>query len=97
MSAAAIAAEAALVFAVAAAWVGVAAFARLRTPLARIHAVTFVNLTAGGAITLAAFLSEGLTSRTLKCALLWAAVMTIGALLSHASGRALMLRDGQRR
>jgi multicomponent Na+:H+ antiporter subunit G len=96
MSATGIATAAVLAAGVTASWLGAAAFARLSTPLARLHALTFINVTTGGAITLAAFLSDGLSARALKCLLLWATLLLAGALLSHASGRALLLRDGRR-
>lgn len=88
---------AALVIAVAAAWLGAAAFVRLRTPLERLHAVAFVNLVTGGGVMLAAFAAEGVTPRTLKCALIWLITVVTGALLAHASARALHLRGGTRR
>jgi len=86
-----------LAAAILAAWLGAIAFGRLATPLERVHAVTFINVVVGGAFVLAAFLSEGVTVRTLKCALIWLVMLPMGALLSHATGRALHLRDGERR
>jgi multicomponent Na+:H+ antiporter subunit G len=80
-----------------AAWLATAAFIRLRTPLERIHAVTFLNVVAGLLIVAAAILTDGLTSRSLKCALLLVAVLAIGALLSQVTGRALHVRQGERR
>jgi multicomponent Na+:H+ antiporter subunit G len=88
---------ASLLLAVAAAWLGAIAFLRMRTPLDRLHVVTFVNVAAGGFVVLAALLTEGITARTLKCVLIWVAAMLLGACLSHATGRALHLRDGERR
>ena len=90
-------AGAALALAVATAWLGVIAFVRLRTPLERVHAVTFVNVATGGFVTLAALLSDGVGARSLKCVLIWIATMLTGSLLSHATGRALHLRGGERR
>lgn len=83
--------------AVVAAWLGAAAFTRMRTPFERLHVVTFVNIVTVGAVMLAAFAAEGVTPRTLKCALIWLATVVVGALLSHTSGRALNLRGGERR
>lgn len=80
-----------------AAWIGTLGFLRLRTPLDRLHAVTLINVTTGGAILVAAFLSEGATSRTLKCALIYVVMLASGALISHVTGRALHLREGERR
>lgn len=87
----------ALALAVAAAWIGAVAFLRLRAPLERIHAVTFVNVATGGLVTLAALLADGIGGRSLKCVAIWIATMLIGSLLSHATGRALHLRGGERR
>ena len=54
-----------LAFAVLTAWVTTIAFLRLRTPLERLHAITFFNIVAGGAITAAVIISDGFTGRTL--------------------------------
>lgn len=89
--------SAALVAAVAAAWIAALGFRRLRTPLERLHAVTFVNVAGGGALLVAAFAADGLSPRAVKCAALWLATLLIGALLSHVTGRALHIRDGERR
>ena len=83
-----------LTAAVAAAWLGALAFMRLRTALARIHAVGFVNICTGGAVTVAAVISDGLTGRALKVALIWLVTIAISALLSHVTARALHLREG---
>lgn len=77
-------------------WIGTAAFLRLRSPFQKIHAVTLVNLAAGAPMIVAAFLADGVTSRSLKCAVLWLCTLAIGALVSHATGRALHLREGER-
>jgi multicomponent Na+:H+ antiporter subunit G len=92
-----IAVDVLLALGVLAAWFATAAFIRLRTPLERIHAVTFLNVVAGLLIVAAAILTDGLTSRSLKCALLLVAVLAIGALLSQVTGRALHVRQGERR
>jgi multicomponent Na+:H+ antiporter subunit G len=89
--------DALLALAVLMAWIGALAFLRLRTHFERLHAVTFVNLAAGGAITIAAVLHDGLSGRTFKCIFVWIVIAVVGALLSHATSRALHLRDGERR
>lgn len=86
-----------LALGVAAAWLGVAAFLRLATPLERLHVVAFVNVATGGPLTLAAIAAEGVTARTLKCVLIWLTTLLFGALLTHVTGRALFIRDGERR
>lgn len=74
------------------AWLGCVGFARLRTPLDRLHCVTFVNTTAGTALVLAAFLSDGLSVRACKILLVVAASLLTGAAMSHAVGHALLVR-----
>lgn len=92
-----IAIDALLALAVLVAWLGALAFLRLRTRFERLHVVTFVNIAAGAAITAAAILHDGLSGRTFKCILIWIVIASAGALLSHATSRALHLREGERR
>jgi multicomponent Na+:H+ antiporter subunit G len=80
-----------------AAWLAAFVFARLRTSLERLHAVSVANIAVGVPITLAAILTDGVSARSLKCALLVFAIIFIGALLSQAIGRAVHLREGVRR
>lgn len=86
-----------LALAVLAAWIGALAFWRLATPLRRLHTVTFVNVAGGAALVVAAWLTDGPSPRALKCTAIWLATLLIGALLSHVTGHALHIRDGQRR
>lgn len=90
-----IAADALIAAAIAAAWLGAIAFVRLRTPLERLHVVTFVNVAALGLIVVAAFLTDGVTTRSLKCACVYLFTLGGGALLSHATARALHFRTGE--
>lgn len=83
-----------LVVTVLAAWLGCAGFARLRTPLDRMHCVAFVNATSGLALTIAAFVADGLSARALKILLIAGLGLLAGAAMSHAIGRSLLLRDG---
>lgn len=92
-----IAVDCLLAVAALAAWLGAFAFMRLRTSFERLHVVTFVNVAAGGPMVAAAFLTDGLSGRTLKAAFLLIAVLAIGALLAHVTGRALYFREGERR
>jgi multicomponent Na+:H+ antiporter subunit G len=80
-----------------AAWLGVIAFIRMPTPFQRLHAVSFVNVVAAAPIVTAALLSDGVSSRALKCLFMLFFVVLIGALLTHATGRALHFRGGERR
>lgn len=91
-----VACDAVLAAAVVLIWFATVAFFRLSTPLERLHVVTFVNVLGGGLIVLAAFFSDGLSSRSLKCLLVWLAALICGALLAQVTGRALYLRDGER-
>ena len=81
-----------LVVAVLGAWLGCAGFARLRDPLDRLHCVAFVNVVSGGALTLAAFVSDGASVRAGKLLLVVGVSLLAGAATSHAIGRALTLR-----
>lgn len=89
--------DALLISAVAAAWLGAFAFVRLRTAFERLHVVTFVNAAALGLVVAAAFVADGFSSRSFKCALVLVTVLAAGALLVHVTGRALHLREGERR
>jgi multicomponent Na+:H+ antiporter subunit G len=73
-------------------WFGVAGFARLRAPLDRLHCVTFLNLVAGAELTAAAFVSDGVSNRSLTILFIVVLNLLIGAGMSHATGRAFMQR-----
>lgn len=81
-----------LVLAVLGAWLGCAGFARLRDPLDRLHCVAFVNVVSGGALIVAAFVSDGLSVRAGKLLLAVGVSLLAGAASAHAIGRALTLR-----
>lgn len=81
-----------LALAVLIAWITALALFRMRSGYSRLHAITFFNLVGGGAITAAAVIRDGVTPRTFQCVLIWLAVVSAGALLSHAIARALRLR-----
>ncbi|HWG75336.1 MAG TPA: monovalent cation/H(+) antiporter subunit G [Steroidobacteraceae bacterium] len=70
---------------------------RLATPLARLHAVSFLNVLGGAALVLAALLTDGWGSRSLKCLALALTLMLAGALLTHVTGRALLMREARHR
>ena len=74
-------------------WLGVAGFGRLRTALDRLHCVTFINAAGGGALFLAALAHDGFSVRVLKFALLLFAALVGGALMAHATGRTLFMRE----
>ena len=87
-----VAIEILLAILVLAAWLGCVGFARLRAPLDRMHCVAFVNATSGSALTIAAFVSDGVSDRALKVLLITGLSLLTGAAMSHATGRALLLR-----
>ncbi len=83
-----------LALAVAAAWLGAAAFVRLPDALSRLHAVAFVTVASGAALVAASVVAEGASPRTVKVALLWLLTLATSALGSHVAARALHLRGG---
>jgi multicomponent Na+:H+ antiporter subunit G len=96
MAVKAIVVDALLAAMVVATWIGVAGFARFRTPLDRLHCVSFVNLVAGIFLTVAAFISDGLTNRSLTVLFLVVLGLLNGAATAHATGRAFLQRREHR-
>jgi len=88
-----IAVDALLALAVAVAWLGALGFLRVASALDRLHCVSFVNLTGGGATLAAALVADGPSTRVLKIAILVAAALLGGAAVAHATGRALVWRS----
>lgn len=84
--------ETLVLVAIAAAWLATLAFARLRTPLDRLHCVAFLNLIGGVALTGAAFVSDGMADRPLKILFILLINLVTGAAGSHALGRAALRR-----
>ena len=68
-----------LIVAVLFAWIGCLGFARFPSAYDRIHCVTFVAVTSGAAVTIAAFCADGLSDRALKIALFYALTVLNGA------------------
>jgi len=81
-----------LAIAVLAAWVGSIGFARLHSPLDRLHCATFVNTASGSAVAVAAFVTDGISARAITVLLIAVLALLLGAALSYAAGRALLLR-----
>lgn len=73
------------------------AFALLRMPRAldRFHAVSFVNIATGVCVTAVSFAADGVSDRSLKILLMTVLLVGFGAVLSHAAGRAVLLREGR--
>lgn len=84
-----------LAAAVAAAWLAVLALLRLPRALDRLHAVAFLNAAAGGLVAVAAFVADGLSGRSLKILFMMIVLLAWSAVLAHAAGRALLLREGR--
>ncbi|TXN23223.1 monovalent cation/H(+) antiporter subunit G [Methylobacterium sp. WL9] len=85
-----------LVPTVASVWLGCLATLRLPTALDRLHAVSFVNIAGGGGLTLACFVADGVSVRSMKVLGLTLLLIVAGAALSHATGRALLIREGRK-
>ena len=79
---------------VAAIWIACLAVMRLPRALDRLHAIAFLNAAAGFFVTVAAFVADGVSGRSLKIALLMTLLVAWSAVLSHVVGRALLLREG---
>jgi multisubunit Na+/H+ antiporter MnhG subunit len=84
--------DALLAVAVLCVWLGCAGFVRLRAPLDRLHCVAFVNVTSATALTLAGFVADGFSSRSLKILAIAVLVLLAGAAGTHVMGRAFLLR-----
>jgi multicomponent Na+:H+ antiporter subunit G len=80
--------------AVLSAWIGCWGFVRMSTALDRLHCAAFVNAAAGLSLTAAVVVQDGARDRTLKMCFVLVILLLGGAALSHAAGRALVLRDG---
>jgi multicomponent Na+:H+ antiporter subunit G len=81
--------------AVLAVWLGCLAVLRLPSALDRVHAAGFVNIAMAVLVTVAGFVADGISGRSLKILLAMLILVGGGAVLSHATGRALFLRDGK--
>lgn len=77
-------------------WLGCLATLRLPSALDRLHAVSFVNIAGGGGLTLACFVADGVSVRSMKVLGLTILLTVGGAALSHATGRALLIREGRK-
>ncbi len=77
---------------VGASWLGVSGFVRLKSALDRLHCVAFVNVVSGLGLIGAAFVSDGISDRAFKIVLIVAVNLLSGAVVSHATARALSQR-----
>lgn len=86
-----------LALGVLATFIGAIAFLRLATPFERLHAASFVAVAATACFVAAAFITDGVTGRSLKMVLILVVLTVTGALANHAVARALQIRGGERR
>ena len=84
-----------LALAVAAAWLAALALWRLPRALDRMHALAFLNVAASILVTVAAFLTDGVSGRSLKILVMMVVFLAWAAVLSHVSGRAVLMREGR--
>ena len=80
---------------VAVTWLAAIAVWRLPRALDRLHALAFLNVAASGLVTVAAFLADGISGRSLKILLMMVVFLAWVAVLSHVSGRAVLMREGR--
>lgn len=81
--------------AVAVTWLVAIALWRLPRALDRLHALAFLNVAAAFLVTAAAFLADGISGRSLKILVMMIVFLAWAAVLSHVSGRALLMREGR--
>jgi multicomponent Na+:H+ antiporter subunit G len=84
-----------LSLAVAATWLSALALWRLPRALDRLHALAFLNVAASALVVVAAFLADGISGRSLKILLMMGVYLAWAAVLSHVSGRAVLMREGR--
>jgi multicomponent Na+:H+ antiporter subunit G len=82
-----------LAVAVLSVWLGCVGFMRLPAPMDRLHCVAFVNVTVGLTLTVAAFVADGLSTRSIKVLAITVLSLLAGAASSHVVGRMLLQRS----
>ena len=78
---------------VAGAWLAAFGFARLRSPLDRLHCVSFVYVACGLPLATLAFLADGASTRAFKVLFLVIVALVAGASVTQAMARAIFVRD----
>lgn len=86
--------DALLILAELAVWIGCVGFARLGSAFDRLHCATFVALSAGPLLAIAAFWSDGASDRAFKILLVIILLAVNGAVTGHAVARAIAWREG---
>jgi multicomponent Na+:H+ antiporter subunit G len=84
-----------LALAVAVTWLAALAQWRLPRALDRFHALAFLNVASSILVTFAAFLADGISGRSLKILVMMIVFLAWAAVLSHVSGRAVLMREGR--
>ena len=84
-----------LALAVAVTWLAALVLWRLPRALDRLHALSFLNVAASGLVTVAAFLADGFCGRSLKILVMMVVFLAWAAVLSHVSGRAVLMGEGR--
>lgn len=85
-----------LLLGVLASWLGTLALFRLRTPYQRLHCVAFVTVVGGFSFCLAVLLTHPGSPLGWKTVFLLLILPCAGAVVSHATGRAFLLRESSR-
>lgn len=85
-----------LLLGVLASWLGCLALFRLKTPYQRIHCVAFVAVVGGFCFCLAVLLTYPESPLGWKAIFILLVLLCAGAVVSHATGRALLLRESSR-
>ncbi|MCJ2013044.1 monovalent cation/H(+) antiporter subunit G [Methylobacterium sp. J-076] len=76
-------------------WLSALAILRMPRALDRFHATSFLNVATGVCVTAVSFAADGVSDRSLKVLLMMVLLVAFGAVLSHAAGRAVLLREGR--
>jgi multisubunit Na+/H+ antiporter MnhG subunit len=92
----AVACDLLLFFGVAASWLSVAGLFRLATPYDRIHCVGFVTLVAGSCFSVAVLVAHPHSLLGPKAIFAFIVMLCAGAVVAHATGRALSIRSDSR-
>ena len=85
-----------LALGVAASWLGAIALLRTRSPYDRLHLPGYVTVVAGFCIAVAVIISDPLSAQALKTVVIYFSLVSTSALLTHAIGRMMRIREESR-
>ena len=85
--------DACLLLGVAASWLGAAALLRFTSPYDRLHLPGYVVVVAGFFIAMAVIISDPVSAQALKTVVIYVALVSTSAILTHAIGRMLRIRE----